>query len=71
MDGRFLLVMAQDDGESRLAEVAGRLGVDTNYAGGYRHRLIRAGMIISTGRGRIDLAHHAAREWLRTQTPSR
>ena len=62
--------MAHDDGESRLAEVAERLGVDTSYAGVYRHRLIRAGMIVSTGRGRIDLAHHAAREWLRAQAPS-
>ena len=70
MDRRFLLAMAQDDGESRLSDVAGRLGVDTNYAGVYRHRLIRAGMIVSVGRGRIDLAHHAAREWLRTQAPS-
>ena len=51
VDRRFLLAMAQDDGESRLADVAGRLGVDVNYAGVYRQRLIRAGMIASTGRG--------------------
>ena len=65
VDQRFLLAMAQDDGESTLAEVAQRLGVDTNYASVYRHRLIHAGMVVSTGRGRIDLAHHAARAWLR------
>ena len=69
VDRRFLLAMAQDDGESRLADVAGRLGVDVSYAGVYRQRLIRAGMIASTGWGRIDLAHHAAREWLRAQAP--
>ena len=69
MDRRFLLAMARDDGESRLADVAGRLGVDVNYAGVYRHRLIRAGMIVSTGWGRIDLADHAAREWIRAQAP--
>ena len=56
-------------GESRLSDVAGRLGVDVNYAGVYRQRLIRAGMIASTGWGHIDLAHHAAREWIRTQAP--
>lgn len=70
VDRRFLLAMARDDGESRLAEVADRLGVDTNYAGVYRHRLIRAGMIVATGRGRIDLAHHAARGWLRHKARS-
>lgn len=69
MDRRFLAAMAQDDGESRLASVADRLGVDAGYAGVYRQRLIRAGMIGATGRGRIDLAHHAAREWIRTEAP--
>lgn len=67
VDRRFLLAMAQDDGQSRMADVADRLGVDANYASVYRQRLIRAGMIVSAGRGRIDLAHHAARQWLRTQ----
>lgn len=70
VDRRFLLAMARDDGESRLADVADRLSVDTNYAGVYRHRLIRAGMIVATGRGRIDLAHHAARGWLRHKARS-
>lgn len=67
VDRRFLLAMAMDDGESRLSEVANRLDVDVGYAGVYRQRLIRAGMIVSTGRGRIDLAHHAARDWIRTR----
>lgn len=71
VDRRFLLAMAHDEGESRLADVARRLDVDTSYAGVYRHRLIRAGMIVSTGWGRIDLAHHAAREWLRAQPSGR
>ena len=39
MDRRFLLSMARDDGESKLADIAGRLEVTTNYAGVYRHRL--------------------------------
>lgn len=69
MDRRFLAAVARDDGESRLATVADRLGVDVGYAGVYRQRLIRAGMIVATGRGRIDLAHHAAREWIRTEAP--
>ena len=65
VDRRFLFAMAQDDGESSLTDIAARLVVDTNYAGVYRRRLIRAGMIVSTGRGRIDLSHHVARDWIR------
>lgn len=65
VDRRFLRAMAADNGESRLAEIAQRMGVDINYAGVYRLRLIRAGMIVATARGRVDLAHHAARAWIR------
>lgn len=67
VDRRFLLAMAQDDGESQLADIADRLDVTTSYAGVYRQRLLRAGMILPAGRGRITLAHHAARDWLREQ----
>lgn len=45
VDRRFLLAMARDDGPSTLAAIAMRLGCDSNYAGVYRHRLIKAGMI--------------------------
>jgi len=67
VDRRFLMAMAVDDGESRLADVAARLDVGTKYAGVYRRRLIDAGMIIPTGKGRIDFTHHATREWLRSE----
>ena len=67
VDRRFLFAMAQDDGESSLTDIATRLDVDTNYAGVYRRRLIRAGMIVSTGRGRIDLSHYVARSWIRNK----
>lgn len=70
MDRRFLLAMAQDENESRLADVSERLDVTTNYAGVYRRRLIRAGMIVAAGKGRINLAHYTAREWLRHKTAS-
>lgn len=69
VDRRFLLAMATDGGESKLADIAERLGVTTSYAGVYRSRLIRAGMILAAGRGRVTLAHHAARDWLREQDP--
>ena len=67
VDRRFLLAMAQDDGESKLTDIADRLGVTTKYASVYRRRLIRAGMILPSGRGRFNLAHEAAHDWLRDQ----
>lgn len=67
VDRRFLLAMARDDASSPLATIANRLGVDTNYAGVYRHRLIGAGMVSPAGRGRVDFTHHATRGWIRSQ----
>lgn len=67
VDRRFLLAMARDDDGSRLSTIAERLGVDTNYAGVYRHRLIHAGMIAAAGHGRVDFAHHATRDWIRNE----
>lgn len=67
VDRRFLLAMARDDDHSRLSNIADRLGVDTNYAGVYRHRLIRSGMVTPTGKGLIDFAHHATRDWIRNE----
>ena len=67
VDQRFLVAMARDDGKSRLSTIADRLEVSVNYAGVYRHRLIRVGMIVPAGRGRIDFAHHTTRKWLRSQ----
>jgi hypothetical protein len=67
VDRRFLIAMAHDDGESLLSDIARRLDVDIKYAGVYRRRLINAGMIVTVGKGRIDLAHHATRGWLRNQ----
>lgn len=67
VDQRFLVAMARDDEASELAAVAARLGVEINYAGVYRRRLLKAGMIVPVGKGRVDFAHHAARAWLRAE----
>ena len=67
VDRRFLLALAHDDAESKLTDIADRLGATTSYAGVYRQRLLRAGIILPAGCGRITLAHHAARDWLREQ----
>ena len=62
---RFLAAMALDDRESPIAGIAARMGVSSGYANSYRHRLIRAGMIVPAGHGRVSFAHEAARRWIR------
>lgn len=61
----FLLHMAVDDGPSRMADIATRMGVDANYASQYRLRLIGAGLIESAGHGRVAFTIPHLREWLR------
>jgi hypothetical protein len=67
IDTSFLLAMAQDDGPSRMSDVQRRLGVDVNYAGQYRLRLIAAELINATRHGYVDFALPYLREYLREQ----
>lgn len=62
---RFLAAMALDDGVSRTADIAARLGVSSEYVGVYRRRLMKSGMIAPAGHGRLDFALDAARPWVR------
>ena len=64
-DRRFVEAMAVDDGESRVADIAARLGKLPTHVGVYRARLIRAGVIASSGHGRVRFVHEALRQWLR------
>lgn len=67
VDQTFLLLMAQDDGPSKIRDIAARLGESTRYAGVYRRRLIDAGVIEPTGHGKINFAVPRFREFLREQ----
>lgn len=62
---RFLAAMALDDGVSRTSDIAARLGVSSEYVGVYRSRLMKSGMVAPAGRGRLDFALSAARQWIR------
>ena len=62
---RFLAAMALDDGVSRTADIAARLGVSSEYVGVYRSRLMKSGMVAPAGHGRLDFALGAARQWIR------
>lgn len=73
VDRTYLLAMAQDDGPSRTGEVAKRMGVTAQYAGEYRRRLIRDGIIEPAGHGKVrftipytadHLREHAAHDAL-------
>jgi hypothetical protein len=65
VDRDFLAAMAVDDGPSRIADVATRLGRNSQYANTYRGRLMAAGIIESPARGRVDLSIPYLRETLR------
>lgn len=58
------------DARSRLGDVAERLGVDAQYAGKYRRRLIDAEMIQPAGYGFIDFGLPYMREYLRSHPAS-
>jgi hypothetical protein len=70
VDRTFLLKMSEDDGPSRIADIATRLGVTKQYASNYRQRLIDAGAIAPVGLGRIDFAIPYLRGWLREHAAS-
>ena len=62
---RFLAAMTLDDGPSRPADLAARLGVSSGYVSVYQSRLRTAGMISTASNRRIDFAIGAARQWIR------
>ncbi len=65
VDRNFMVAMAQDDGPSKTSDIAARLGVDTKYAGQYRLRLIKAGMITPVRHGEVTFTQPLMREYLR------
>jgi hypothetical protein len=65
VDRTYLLAMAQDDGLSRTGKIAERMGVTAQYAGEYRRRLIRDGIIESAGHGLVRFTIPYTAEHLR------
>jgi hypothetical protein len=63
-DKRFLIAMAEDEGESRLFDVAKRMGETVNYASQYRNRLIEQGVIGVRGRGLLAFDIPMLRDYL-------
>ena len=55
-DVDFLEAMAQDDGPSRISDIAKRMGATEDYAQKYRRRLIDGGIIEAARRGYVAFA---------------
>ena len=68
VDRAFLLAMTEDDGPSKIADLQSRLGVDGNYVGQYRLRLIDAELIEPAGRGLVRFALPYLRDYLRAES---
>jgi len=52
-DMDFLLAMLEDDEPSKTTEIASRMQVTASYAGQYKRRLVKLGVIMETGRGAV------------------
>ena len=70
VDRRFLTAMAEDDGASRMSDIAERLGKGDDYARVYRNRLRKVGMVVASRRGEVDFAQSFARDWVRRSAHS-
>lgn len=68
IEQRFLYAMALDEDENptRIADVAKRTQQDSSHVNVYRDRLIKAGLIVASGRGLISFAIPGHRTQLRT-----
>lgn len=67
VDCAFLRAMSNDSGESSVAEVAQRMGVTYDYAQKYRRRLIDAGVIRASSRGKVAFAVPYLADYLRRE----
>ncbi|MCI0141096.1 ATP-binding protein [Arthrobacter bambusae] len=64
-DREFLHAMSTDDGPSTTADIIHRTGSRPTLVAKYRNRLIDAGLVESTGHGKVDYAIPGLREYLR------
>lgn len=66
-DVRFARAMLQDRSESKLSDIARRMGVTNGYAATYRKRLLAAGVIGERQRGVVAFEIPRFREYLEQQ----
>ena len=61
---RFLRAMLDDATQSRMADIARRMGVTAGYAATYKRRLLASGVIGERGRGAVAFEIPRLREFL-------
>ena len=61
---QFVEAMAADDRESRISEIAERMGIEKNNASQIKKRLTERGVIYETGRGKVAYVIPLLREYL-------
>lgn len=63
-DLRFVQAMLEDDAESRISDIARRMGVSSGYAATYKSRLLASGVIGERRRGVVGFEIPRLREFL-------
>ncbi len=63
-DNDFLKVMAKDNKDSDVGEIAKRMGVSNQYVQTYKRRLIQAGVLDQPRRGRVQIIVPYLKEYL-------
>jgi hypothetical protein len=64
-DRAYLNAMLKDDGASRTADIAARMGVSASYAGQYKRRLTKLGIITEIRRGEVDFVMPMMKRYMR------
>lgn len=64
-DIEFLIAMLQDEERSKTVDIAARMNVSSSYAGQYKRRLVKLGIIVDSGKGRIEFAFPLFKEKLK------
>ena len=65
IDLRFVEAMLEDECESRISDIAKRMGVESRYASKYRSRLLAEGVIEQVARGVVRFALPEFRAFIR------
>jgi hypothetical protein len=64
-DKAYLNAMLEDEGASKTADIAARMGVSASYAGQYKRRLSKLGIITGTRRGEVDFVMPLMKRYMR------
>jgi predicted transcriptional regulator len=64
-DTAYLTAMLEDDGVSRTADIAERMGVSASYAGQYKRRLTKRGIITEIRRGEVGFVMPMMKRYMR------